>query len=75
MSESCCRDATAKARRVKRQISGALPRQGWDVSRHVYGFVEDGSRMLSDLELFAVLKAVGKSPSDLEVAFQRFGWK
>ncbi len=53
-------------------VAGRLQRKGWDVSRHVYAFVEDGSRSLTDLELFAILQALKCSPTDLEASFQAF---
>ncbi|MBE2180974.1 MAG: helix-turn-helix transcriptional regulator [Chthoniobacterales bacterium] len=53
-------------------IVGRLQRNGWDISRHVYGFIEDGSRALTDLELFAMLQALGRSPRDLETGFRAF---
>ena len=53
-------------------VVGRLQRSGWDVSRHVYGYIEDGSRALTDLELFSVLAGLGASPKDLEISFRGF---
>lgn len=57
------------------EVTGRLQRQGWDVSRHVFGFIEDGSRSITDLELFAILRALKCSPSDLEASFRSFSRK
>ncbi len=43
---------------------------GWDISRQVLGFVEDGSRVLGDIELLAVMHVLGETPTVLEDFFQ-----
>lgn len=57
---------------TQNEVVAALQRDGWDVSRHVFGYVEDGSRAITDLELFAILKVLKSSPIDLQVVFQDF---
>lgn len=54
---------------------GRLQRRGWDISRHVYGFIEDGSRQITDIELFGILQALKCSPADLEDSFRAFSKK
>ena len=54
------------------QLTALLQLDGWDVSRQVLAFVEDGSRILSDTEIFAILRALGHTPAILEDAFADF---
>ena len=54
------------------QLTTLLQLDGWDVSRQVLAFVEDGSRILSDAEIFAILRALGHTPAILEDAFDGF---
>lgn len=56
-------------------VVGRLQRRGWDISRHVYGFIEDGSRQITDIELFGILQALKCSPADLEDSFRAFSKK
>ena len=69
--------AVLKQLRVKRgftqsQLAALLQLDGWDVSRQVLAFVEDGSRILSDMEIFAILRALGHTPAILQGAFDDF---
>jgi DNA-binding XRE family transcriptional regulator len=54
------------------KVTALLQLDGWDVSRQVLSFVEDGSRILSDKELFAILRALGHEPAALKDAFSKF---
>lgn len=54
------------------QVTDQLQRNGWDVSRQVYAFIEDGSRILSDIELLAILRVLDLAPADLQPAFSQF---
>jgi transcriptional regulator with XRE-family HTH domain len=54
------------------RVTALLQLDGWDVSRQVLSFVEDGSRILSDKELFAILRALGHEPEVLKCAFSKF---
>jgi len=49
-----------------------LQRGGLDISKQVLIYIERGSRTLSDVELFAMLKVLGATPSDLESEFRKF---
>lgn len=54
------------------KVTAMLQIDGWDVSRQVLSFVEDGSRILSDKELFAILRVLGHEPAVLKCAFSEF---
>jgi len=54
------------------EVCSKLQLLGWDISRQVLSFVEDGSRLLSDAELFGILKVLGSSPKELEGDFREF---
>ncbi|MEI6492603.1 MAG: helix-turn-helix transcriptional regulator [Verrucomicrobiota bacterium] len=54
------------------QLTTLLQLGGWDLSRQVLAFVEDGSRILSDIEIFAILRALGHNPEILQNAFDHF---
>ena len=54
------------------KVTALLQLDGWDVSRQVLSFVEDGSRILSDKELFAILRVLGHEPAVLKCAFSEF---
>ncbi len=54
------------------QVAEHLQRGGWDCSRQVFAFIEDGSRILSDMELLAILHALDHDPADLRSAFEQF---
>lgn len=49
-----------------------LQRSGWDVGKQVLIYIENGTRTLTDLELFALLRALDATPSDLEAEFKKF---
>lgn len=43
-----------------------LQRKGWDIAPTLYSQIEKGKRSLTDIELSMILKALGKTWSDLE---------
>jgi len=53
-------------------LCAKLQMKGWDISRQVLQFIEEGARMLSDIEVFALLQAMDASPGDLEGEFRKF---
>jgi len=54
------------------ELTTSLQLEGWDLSRQVLAFVEDGSRILSDIEIFAILRALDLNPEILQDAFDNF---
>lgn len=62
-----------EAKRVTQaELTTLLQLDGWDLSRQVLAFVEDGTRILSDVEIFAILRALGHNPEILKDAFDDF---
>jgi len=54
------------------EVTMRLQLLGWDISRQVLGLVEDGRRVLGDVELFALLHVLGEKPSILDHFYQNF---
>lgn len=63
--------------RLRKRVTQAallakLQRSGWDIGKQVLIYIENGSRALTDLELFALLRALGVTPGDLDSEFKKF---
>ncbi len=67
---------TLKALRVSAGLTQAdlarkLQIEGWDVDEVVLSYIENGKRMLTDIELSRFLSALGAKLTDLETIFRK----
>lgn len=51
------------------EVCRRLQLAGWDASRQVLGFVEEGSRAVTDLEIFCLLSVLDEKLSALDDDF------